>query len=229
MSHLVHVAGLPVLPPARDFILSPGFAGATAVLAALIVMGAVVYGSHRAGKRHRAEQDQNERHHEEQRADEQHAAAVARCWDRWWQVLETAALEPAASEGATLGLGPEVTLQVLKGLLRDAEQLGDDTLIQAITVYQEQFLLVLAQQSGPLSRLATELTASTAGARSTAPPLTQAAALPTDCGAPQRYSSSPPTRPAATPSASSEPDGEPDGAETAAPAAVGQTTGRRRR
>lgn len=33
------------------------------------------------------------------------------------QVLETAAL----------GLGPEVTLVLLRGLLRDAEQLGDDT------------------------------------------------------------------------------------------------------
>ncbi|WP_342314763.1 hypothetical protein LIX17_25260 (plasmid) [Mycobacterium avium subsp. hominissuis] len=225
MSHLVHAAGLPVLPPARDFILSPGFAGATALLAALIIMGAVVYGSRRTGKRHRAEQDQNERHHAERRADEQHAAAVARCWDRWWQVLQTAALEPAASEGATLGLGPEVTLQVLKGLLRDAEQLGDDTLTQAITVYQEQFLLVLAQQSGPLSRLATESTASPAGARSTAPLPREAAALPIDGAAPQRNSSSPPTRPTAIPSAS----GEPDGAETAAPAAVDQTTGRRRR
>lgn len=224
MSHLVQVAGLPDLPPARDFILSPGFAGAAALLAALIVMGAVVYGSRRTGKRHRAEQDQNERHHEERRADEQHAAAVARCWDRWWQVLETAALEPAASEGATLGLGPEVTLQVLKGLLRDAEQLGDDTLTQAITVYHEQFLLVLAQQSGPLSRLATESTPSTAGARSSTPPLRDATERPTDSAAPQRNSSIL-SRVAATPLASR----EPDGAETAAPEAMEQTTGRRRR
>lgn len=226
MSHLVHVAGLPGLPPARDFILSPGFAGVTALLAALIVLGAVMYGSRRTGKRHRAEQDQNERHHEERRADEQHAAAVARCWDRWWQVLETAALEPAASEGATLGLGPEVTLQVLKGLLRDAEQLGDDTLTQAITVYQEQFLLVLAQQSGPLSRLATESTSSTAGARSSSPQPRDATVLPADGAAPQRNSSAPSTRQAATPLASSS---ESDGAETAAPAAAEPTTGRRRR
>ncbi|MGJ6127319.1 hypothetical protein QN239_32590 [Mycolicibacterium sp. Y3] len=226
MSHLVQVAGLPDLPPARDFILSSGFAGAIALLAALIVMGAVVYGSRRTGKRHRVEQARNERHHQERRTDEQHAAAVARCWDRWWQVLETAALEPAASEGATLGLGPEVTLQVLKGLLRDADQLGDDTLTQAITVYQEQFLLVLAQQSGPLSRLATESTASAAGARSSAaPPPRDAAELLTDGAAPQRNSSAPSTRQAATPAASR----EPDVAETAAPEAMEQTTGRRRR
>ncbi|PJE00776.1 MAG: hypothetical protein CK429_36200 [Mycobacterium sp.] len=225
MSHLVHVAGLPVLPPARDFILSPGFAGATALLAALIVLGAVLYGSRRTGKRHRAEQDQNERHHEERRSDEQHAAAIARCWDRWWQVLETAALEPAASEGATLGLGPEVTLQVLKGLLRDAEHLGDDTLTQAITVYQEQFLLVLAQQSGPLSRLATESPASTAGARSSTPPPKDAAAAPANGAAPQHNSRTPSTPQAATPLGAT----EPDGTETAAPAATEQTTGRRRR
>jgi hypothetical protein len=68
--------------------------------------------------------------------------------------VETAGIEPAASEGATLGLGPELAMATLRGLLRDAEQLGDETLADAVTVYQSQFALVLAQQGGPLSELA---------------------------------------------------------------------------
>jgi len=154
MSHVVQAIALGDLPAARDFVLSAGFAGVAALVAAVIVLCAVLYGSRRAGKRALAERDQRERHHEQSREDAQRAVAVARCWDRWWQVLETAAIEPAASEGAAVGLGPEVTLVVLRGLLRDAEELGDDTLAKAVAVYQEQLLLVLAQQSGPLSRLA---------------------------------------------------------------------------
>lgn len=222
MSHSVQAAGLQDLPPARDFILSPGFAGVAALIAALIVMGAVVYASRRAGKQHRDDRDQRERHHEEQRADEQHAAAVARCWDRWWQVLQTAALEPAASDGATLGLGPEVTLQVLRGLLRDAELLSDDTLTQAIAVYQEQLLLVLAQQSGPLSRLATEASASSDRRSSAAQPPRAEPASVGDGVAPDPEVSGlrSPTTTAAQPTES---DGEIDSAATE------QTTGRRRR
>jgi hypothetical protein len=159
MGHVVQAFGGRDLPPARDFILSAGFAGLAAVIAAAIALCAVLWGSRRASKRAAAERAQSERHHAELRADAQRAVAVARCWDRWWQVLETAALEPAASEGATLGLGPEVALTVVRGLLRDAEELGDDTLAKAVAVYQEQFLLVLAQQSGPLSALVAEPTA----------------------------------------------------------------------
>lgn len=170
MSHVMQAVGLQTLPPARDFLLSPGFAGVATLLAAVVVACAVLYGSRRAGKRSLAEREQRDRQHEERRADEQHAAAVARCWDRWWQVLETAGIEPSASEGATLGLGPEVTLNVLRGLLRDAEQLGDETLTTAIAVYQEQLLLVLAQQSGPLSALASKAVApSVNGALKTTP------------------------------------------------------------
>lgn len=154
MSNVVQAIALLDLPPARDFIVSPGFAGALAVVAAVIVLGAVLYGSRRAGKRALAERDLRERHHEERCEDERRALAVARCWERWWQVQQTAAIEPAASEGASLGLGPEVTLELLRGLLRDAERLGDDALAKVVAVYQEQFLLVLAQQSGPLSSLA---------------------------------------------------------------------------
>lgn len=154
MSNVVQAIALPDLPSARDFIVSPGFAGALAVVAAVIVWGAVLYGSRRARKRAVDERDLRERHHEELREDERRAMAIARCWDRWWQVQQTAAIEPAASEGASLGLGPEVTLELLRGLIRDAEQLGEDALAKVVAVYQEQFLLVLAQQSGPLSRLA---------------------------------------------------------------------------
>jgi hypothetical protein len=68
-------------------------------------------------------------------------------------MIETKAVS-AASEGATLGLGPAVTLELLIGLLRDAERLGDETLAKAVAVYQEQLLLVLAQQAGPLSDIA---------------------------------------------------------------------------
>jgi hypothetical protein len=170
MSQVVQAIGLRDLPPARDFLLSAGFAGVAAVVAAVIVLCAVMYASRRTGKRSQAERDQSERHHEERRADEQRAVAEARCWDRWWQVLETAAIEPAASEGATLGLGPEVALELLRGLLRDAEQLGDDTLAKAVAVYQEKLLLVLAQQCGPLSRLAAQPATSANGGPNNSPP-----------------------------------------------------------
>jgi hypothetical protein len=63
----------------------------------------------------------------------------------------TAGIEPAATHGATLGLGPELALELLRGLLRDAEELGDDTLAKGITVYQSRLALVLAQQGVPVS------------------------------------------------------------------------------
>jgi hypothetical protein len=66
-------------------------------------------------------------------------------------VVDKAGIEPAASEGATLGLGPAVTLELLGGLLREAERLGDETLAKAVAVYREQLVLVLAQQAGPVS------------------------------------------------------------------------------
>ncbi|MGH3641533.1 MAG: hypothetical protein ACRDUX_21180 [Mycobacterium sp.] len=137
----------------RDFIVSPGFAGLVALLAAIIASGAVLYGIRRAGKRAQQQLEQRERDLEQSRGDAANALAVARCWERWQWVVETAGIEPAVSEGATLGLGPAVTLELLGGLLRDAEQLGDGTLAKAVAVYQEQLLLVLAQQGGPVSEL----------------------------------------------------------------------------
>ncbi|MBS4730617.1 hypothetical protein MSM1_20620 [Mycobacterium sp. SM1] len=144
---------MPPLPPAREFLTSAGFGGAAALLAAIVVAVVAIFAARGAAKRHRRQLEQRERHHQEMRADERREAAVTRCWQRFAWVVETAGLEPA-SEAATLGLGPELTLEILRGLLRDAEQLGDDTLTGAVTVHLNQFSLVLAQQSGSLTRLA---------------------------------------------------------------------------
>jgi hypothetical protein len=149
-----HLARMPALPAARDFVTSAGFGGAAALLAALVVAGAAALAARRVAHRHTAELEQKERHHQDIRRDEQHAAAVARCWQRLVWLVETAGIEPAASEGATLGLGPELALELLRGLLRDTEQLGDDTLAGAVSVYLGQFTLVLAQQGSLLGELA---------------------------------------------------------------------------
>ncbi len=140
--------------PLREFLVSPGFAGAAAVIAAVIVLCAVLYAARRAGKRLNRELEQRERHHQEAHDAEQRAQGSQQCWERLKWLVETAGIEPAASEGATLGLGPELAMATLRGLLRDAERLGDETLADAVTVYQSQFALVLAQQGGPLSELA---------------------------------------------------------------------------
>jgi hypothetical protein len=140
--------------PLREFVVSPGFAGAAAVIAALIVLCTVLYAVRRAGKRLNDELEQRERHHQEIRDAEQHATATQRCWDTLKWLVKTAGVEPAASEGATLGLGPELAMTTLRGLLRDAERLGDETLADAVTVHLNQFALVMAQQGGPLSELA---------------------------------------------------------------------------
>lgn len=158
MNHVLRAGVLGDLP-LRDFIVSPGFAGVAALLAAISASCAVLYSVRRAGKRSQQQLEQRERDLEQTRGATENALAVARCWERWQWVVETAGIEPAVSEGATLGLGPAVTLELLRGLLRDAEQLGDDTLAKAVAVYQEQLLLVLAQQGGPVSELAGTKTA----------------------------------------------------------------------
>jgi hypothetical protein len=140
--------------PLREFIVSPGFAGAAAVVAALIVFCAVLYAGRRAGKRLNEDLEQRERHHQESSDAEKQALASQQCWETLKWLVKTAGLEPAASEAATLGLGPELAMATLRGLLRDAERLGDETLADAVTVYQNQFALILAQQAGPLSGLA---------------------------------------------------------------------------
>ena len=138
--------------PLRDFIVSPGFAGAAAVVAALIVLCAVLYAVRRAGKRLNQEIEQRDRHHQEVREAEQRALDSQQCWETLKWLVKTAGVEPAASEGATLGLGPELAMATLRGLLRDAERLKDETLADAVTVYQSQFALVLAQQGGAAFR-----------------------------------------------------------------------------
>ena len=121
--------------PLREFVVSPGFAGAAAVVAALIVFCAVLYTVRRAGKILTEELDQRERHHQETRDAEQRALAAQQCWDTLKWLVNTAGVEPAASEGATLGLGPELAMTTLRGLLRDAERLGDETHAEAVTVH----------------------------------------------------------------------------------------------
>jgi hypothetical protein len=140
--------------PLRDFLVSPGFVGVAAVVAALIVACAVLYSIRRAGKRHEQDLEQRERHHQAARDAEQQAKSSAQCWQTFTWLVETAGVEPAASEGATLGLGPELAMATLRGLLRDAERLEDETLADAVTAYRNQFALVLAQQGGPLAELA---------------------------------------------------------------------------
>lgn len=216
MSHVVPAIALRDLPTAREFVLSPGFAGLAALVAAVVVLCAALYGSRRAGKRSWADREQRERHHVELRDDTRRAAAVARCWDRWWQVLEKAAMEPAASEGATLGLGPEVTLVVLRGLLRDAEELGDDTLVKAVAAYHEQLVLVLAQQGGPLSTLA-------------ATPSANGGATKTPRPAVQDGNAASPPAPAARPSAASSAASPVKAASAESPSPMPEEAGGRRR
>lgn len=144
---------MPELPPVRDFLTSAGFAGAAALLAAIIVALVAMFGARRATRRHRLELETRQRHHEDVLNAQQYATDVDRIWQRLVWVVETAGLEPGASENATLGLGPEMALELLRGLLADAEQVGDDTLARAVSVYLEQFSLVLAQQSGSSAEL----------------------------------------------------------------------------
>ena len=187
----------------RDFVVSPGFAGVVALLAAIIAACAVLYASRRARQRSELQREQQERREEQARDDEANALA----WERWQWVVDTAGIEPATSEGATLGLGPAVTLELLSGLLRDAERLGDETLAKAVAVYQEQLLLVLAQQAGPVSDVNGATTARTPS---------KAAAKPASSAhrKPETATPTPPTQP--TP------------VETA-PAAVTESGGGRRR
>jgi hypothetical protein len=140
------------LPTLRDFVLSPGFAAALVLVAAIIVFCAVLYASGRAGRRLDRQLEQQDAHHQQARTDRQRRQAINRCWDRMVWLVETAGTEPAArdTDEASLGLGPELALELLEGLHRDAKELGDETLARAVTVYLAQYGLVLGQQGGPL-------------------------------------------------------------------------------
>lgn len=140
---------MPALPPAREFVTSAGFGGAAALVAALLLAGVALIALMRASKRHRLELEQQESHSQQVRNEQQRTAAVQRCWERLVWVVETAGIEPA-SQTATVGLGPQLALELLRGLLRDAEDLDDQTLRDAVRAYLNEFSLVLSQQTNAL-------------------------------------------------------------------------------
>jgi hypothetical protein len=146
------------LPSFSEFLVSPGFAGAAVLIAAVIVLSAVLYASGLTARRLDKQLEQQDLQHEEVRADRQHTEVVDRCWERFVWLVETAGIEPAAREAgeASLGLGPELALELLRGLHRDANELGDQTLARAVAVYLAQYGLVLGQQGGPLPKVADE-------------------------------------------------------------------------
>lgn len=145
---------MPAVPPAREFLTSAGFAGALAVLAALIVAVVAAVAVRGAVKRHRALVEQQESHQRELRDERRRAARIQECRERLVWVVDKGSIEPAASEGATVGLGPELALTVLQGIQDDAEKLGDATLAKAAAVQLDQFSRVLARQSGALAQFA---------------------------------------------------------------------------
>lgn len=141
-----------IFPPAHEFFASAGFGGLATLLAAIIVAIILLVVSRRTQKHHALVLEELEGYHDKTRADQQRDAALARCWRRLEWVVDTAGIEPASSQGVTLGLGPELATEVLRGILRQAEELGDEELGDAATVHLSQLSLVLAQQSGPLVR-----------------------------------------------------------------------------
>jgi hypothetical protein len=154
MSDVVQAAmGPPQTPFLRDFMVSPGFAGAAIVLSVIVLFLAVLYTSRRAERRLDRQLELQDIHQQEKRADGERESAIERCWDRLVWLINTAATEPSGisnREKVTLGLGPELTLAILKGLLSEAKELGDDTLTSAVTVYLSQYGSVLGQLGGTL-------------------------------------------------------------------------------
>jgi hypothetical protein len=131
-------------------------------LAAAIIVAVVALVSTRASRQqHVIALEQQEHHHNALREDQQHAAALARCWRRLEWVVDTAGIEPASSQGVTLGLGPELATEILQGLIREADELGDQALGNAAIVHLSQLSLVLAHQSGSLLHPTTGPTAKT--------------------------------------------------------------------
>lgn len=178
-----------VFPPAHEFLSSAGFGGLTALLAAIIVAIILLVVSRRTQKHHALVLDELEGYHDKTRADQHRDAALARCWRRLEWVVDTAGIEPASSQGVTLGLGPELALEVLRGIMRQAEELGDEELGNAATVHLSQLSLVLAQQSGPLTRPGND-----APAQVTAPesaPDNTTSARPTHSGGPESSAPAP--------------------------------------
>lgn len=180
---LVLAEGSPQSPPTsgwpstREFLTSAGFGGAMALLAAIIIALTITGLAWRASKRHTVELEQRKLHDAEEQATKDRAAEITVVDERFRWIVETAGIEPAASEHATLRLGPELALELLNGLLSDARRLGDQTLARGITVYLNQFSLVLTQQGGPLAALKN---GSTRPAPSTAAPAAEHNTIPPD-------------------------------------------------
>ncbi|WP_232003335.1 hypothetical protein [Mycobacterium sp. 1465703.0] len=162
--------GMPALPPARDFLLSAGFGGAGALLAAIIVAAVVIFAVRGATKRHGLLAEQQERHHGELREDTQRAARLQECRERLAWVVDKGGIEPAASEGATVGFGPELAMAVLQGIQADAEKLDDANLAKAAAVQLSQLSRVLARQSGGAAQFVAAESAAPAQPPSAAPP-----------------------------------------------------------
>ncbi|OBJ10921.1 hypothetical protein A5625_10500 [Mycobacterium sp. 1465703.0] len=161
---------MPALPPARDFLLSAGFGGAGALLAAIIVAAVVIFAVRGATKRHGLLAEQQERHHGELREDTQRAARLQECRERLAWVVDKGGIEPAASEGATVGFGPELAMAVLQGIQADAEKLDDANLAKAAAVQLSQLSRVLARQSGGAAQFVAAESAAPAQPPSAAPP-----------------------------------------------------------
>jgi hypothetical protein len=137
-------------PPAREFLTSAGFAGILTLVAAIIVAAVLVVSTRNSREHQALALERQEHHYNEIRDGQQHAEARARCWQRLQWVVDTAGIEPASSQGVTLGLGPELATEILRGLIREADELNDEALGNAATVHLSQLSMVLAQQSGQL-------------------------------------------------------------------------------
>lgn len=151
--------------PLRDWVSTSGFTGACVLLAALIILAAVLISARRSDKRHTREMDQRDQHQQNARADDQCTAAIEQCWQRLTWVITTADTEPAALDPATanMGLGPELAEELLNGIVRDAKELGDQTLERAAAVALNQLGLVLTQQTRRLTEVTTATQALTDG------------------------------------------------------------------
>lgn len=142
---------MPALPPARDFLISSGFGGTAALLAALVAALVAIFALRQAAKRGRLQLEHQGRHQRELRDDARHAAAVKECRERLAWVVDKGNIEPAASQDATLGFGPELALTLLRGLVDEARQLDDATLAAAAAVQLKQLSRVLAKQGSALA------------------------------------------------------------------------------
>jgi hypothetical protein len=158
------------LPAPEDYVVSPGFAGLLIVLAAIVLFCAVLYSGRRSAARLNARLEQQDRQHQERREDRDRMAVIDRCWQRLAWLVETAGTEPAAqyADEAILGLGPELALELLQGIHRDATDAGDETLSRAAAVYLTQYGLVLGNQAAALPELPARRTPAPAAAKAAA-------------------------------------------------------------